>query len=66
MGSKYGHLRTSDKVDLGIDVTEGVLASFTVSSPIGWAFGVGMFVGNLISEHYTHKTITENLFNGDE
>jgi RHS repeat-associated protein len=61
--SKYGHMRTSDKADVLIDVGETIIGAIEVSSPIGWAFGIGMFVGNIISEHYTGKTITENLFN---
>ncbi len=48
--------------DVVVSAMEIGLGLFEATSPIGWAFGVGMFVGNLISEHYTHHTITENLF----
>ena len=48
--------------DAIIGTTEIGLGLFEATSPVGWAFGLCMFVGNLISEHYTGKTITENLF----
>jgi hypothetical protein len=48
--------------DLIISGGEILLGIFEYTSPIGWAFGAGMFIGNLITEHYTGKTITENLF----
>jgi RHS repeat-associated protein len=51
--------------DVVVSTAETGLALFEVTSPLGWAFGVGMFVGNLISEHYTGKSITENLFDHD-
>lgn len=65
--TKYGHLRTSDKVDLAIDaattVTEISLSALEVTTPVGWIIGGSLFVGNLISEHYNHESLTEWLFN---
>jgi RHS repeat-associated protein len=52
----------SNTADIGINVVEIGLGLFEATSPIGWIFGAGMFVGNMISEHYTGKSITENLF----
>ena len=65
--SKYGHLRTSDKVDLGIDAalvgTEVITTILTVSNPVGWIIGGSLFIGNLISEHYYNESLTEHFFN---
>jgi hypothetical protein len=51
--------------DLIVISTEIGLGLFEATSPIGWAFGAAMFVGDLISEHYTGHTITENIFDND-
>ncbi len=48
--------------DLFVTAGEITLVLFEATNPIGWGFAAGMFIGNLISEHYTGKTITENLF----
>jgi len=48
--------------DIIVTAVETGLGLFEVSNPIGWGLAVGMFVGNLISEHYTGKSITQNLF----
>ncbi len=48
--------------DILVSAGEIALGWVEATSPIGWALGVGMFVGNIVSEHYTGKSITENLF----
>jgi RHS repeat-associated protein len=48
--------------DLVVSTVEIGLGIFEATSPIGWAFGAVMFVGNLVSEYETGKTITQNLF----
>lgn len=48
--------------DILMTTIEIGLGLFEYTSPIGWGVAGLMFVGNLISEHYTDKTITENLF----
>jgi hypothetical protein len=48
--------------DVLISTAEVLLGLFEYTTPAGWILAGGIFVGNLISEHYTHKTITENLF----
>jgi len=57
-----GEWQNHHTADVLVSVAEVGLALFETTSPIGWAFGAGMFIGNLISEHYTGKSITENLF----
>jgi hypothetical protein len=54
--------QNSNTADVALGVGQIALAMFEATSPIGWAVGAGLFVGNLISEHYTNKSITENLF----
>ncbi len=51
--------------DLIVSATEIGLGLFEATSPVGWAFGAAMFVGDLISEHYTGHTITENIFDNE-
>jgi RHS repeat-associated protein len=48
--------------DVLVTTGEIALGLFEATSPIGWAVGIGLFVGDLVSEHYTSHTITENLF----
>ena len=48
--------------DIAVSAVEIGLGLFETTSPVGWAFGAAMFVGDLVSEHYTGHTITENLF----
>lgn len=50
--------------DLVVDAT---IYSISASVPVaGWIVGGLWFVGNLISEETTGKSITENAFDGDD
>jgi hypothetical protein len=48
--------------DLLVTAAETGLALFEATNPIGWGLALGMFIGNMVSEHYTGKSITQNLF----
>jgi RHS repeat-associated protein len=49
--------------DLTLDVT---IYAISAEIPVaGWVVGGAFFIGNLISEHYTGKSITENAFDDD-
>jgi hypothetical protein len=41
--------------------------TITASIPVaGWIVGGAFLIGNLISEHYTGKSLTENYFDKGE
>ena len=51
-----------DGVTVGAELT---LTALEVTTPVGWIIGGSLFIGNLISEHYTKKSLTELLFDND-
>ncbi len=54
--------KNSEMADFTISVVELGLFLFEVSNPVGWAIGIGLFIGNGVSHLLYDQSLTEHLF----